>query len=295
MHARSLNPVHRYARPASPGTSVLRAAVLAIVPVVVAAVSAPAVAAPQVLGLVATRSPVPLVCDGVNCSADLSTFCLQQWRRAPHPGQRYVAHAEGAGIHVLGMDAGGAVRDVANGAVLEIEAPRGVTAVTVRVPQRILDRHGVTRIAVSVDANVSLVPVAAPRDPYPQSAEDIAIATGPLRELATRFVDDNVAGVVAADALNRAITLIPRGVSSLSPRLNDRVWAEVAASLPSGDEVHRAGLAAARDAFDRCHDGGGSSLTGRNTLSLDECLAKRQQGLIEPLNRGYWDGTKTGS
>src|SRR5262249_21267758 len=46
-------------------------------------------AAPQVLGLVASLRPTPMLCNAEGCRADLSAFCLQQPRSDPAPGTIY--------------------------------------------------------------------------------------------------------------------------------------------------------------------------------------------------------------
>ena len=38
-------------------------------------------AEPQILGLVASNGPMPMVCDDRDCAVDLSAFCMQE--RAP--------------------------------------------------------------------------------------------------------------------------------------------------------------------------------------------------------------------
>ena len=43
-------------------------------------------AAPQVLGVVASNGPIPLTCDDQG-SKPMSTFCLQQPRDNPQPGE----------------------------------------------------------------------------------------------------------------------------------------------------------------------------------------------------------------
>ena len=54
-------------------------------------------AASQVLGLVASNgAPTPLTCIDGQCSAQFSTFCLQQNRPAPSRGDDYAVAAGGS-------------------------------------------------------------------------------------------------------------------------------------------------------------------------------------------------------
>ena len=59
-----------------------------------------AAAAPQILGMVATAEPMPLVCAGGTCSAEFSTFCLQDKRVPPRPGTAYTV-AGGGGLTLV--------------------------------------------------------------------------------------------------------------------------------------------------------------------------------------------------
>ena len=53
-------------------------------------------AAPQILGLVASNGlPVPMRCEGGDCTALLASFCLQEARDAPEDGQAYLPGPRG--------------------------------------------------------------------------------------------------------------------------------------------------------------------------------------------------------
>lgn len=263
--------------------------------------SGSAQAAPQILGLVASNGPIPLKCNTFYCAADFTTFCLQQERKGPSRNQVYHAHNGGEGIRVLGVKPSGEVAEIANGSALEIIAPRGQTVVNMSFPKRLLDKHGVVRVAIDIGANVSLLPEEKPNDYNRQTEQDIAIATGPLRELGTRVVDQNKAKVAAADVLNRVVTLLPPGNRAASTRVRNSVWDKVAVTLPS-DDVYRSAISTAKRTFDNCHvhtEGSAytrsTSVTGRNSLSLRDCLTVGHDALISPLNKTYWDAVKFGS
>ena len=63
-----------------------------------------AMAAPQILGLLATKVPQPLYCEGDECAADLASFCLQPHRGEPWPGQPYQA-IDGSTLTLVGTTA----------------------------------------------------------------------------------------------------------------------------------------------------------------------------------------------
>ena len=64
--------------------------------------SGAAQAAPQALALVATEEKVGLTCEGRECSAELTSFCLDAGRFSPAPGTAYhlagAAEVQGSGI-----------------------------------------------------------------------------------------------------------------------------------------------------------------------------------------------------
>ena len=263
--------------------------------------SGSAQAAPQILGLVASNGPIPLKCDTFYCAADFSTFCLQQERKGPSRDHKYHAYNGGEGIRVVGLNSSGEVVEVADGSVLDIIAPRGQTVVSMSLPKRLLEKLGVTQVAIEIAPNVSLLPEEKPNDYNGQSEQDIAIATGSLRQLGTKVVDQNKAKVAAADVLNRVITLLPPGNRAASTRIRNSVWGKVAASLPQNDD-YRSAITTAKEAFDSCHvHSAGSayarstSVTGRNSMSLRNCLTVGHDALISPLNKVYWEAVKFGS
>src|SRR4030095_1171949 len=62
----------------------------------------PAGAAPQILGLMASNTPVPLTCTGEACTAIAGTFCLQHDRDIPTYGTPYGAtHPEQLTLAVM--------------------------------------------------------------------------------------------------------------------------------------------------------------------------------------------------
>ena len=263
--------------------------------------SGSAQAAPQILGLVASNGPVPLKCDTFYCAAEFTTFCLQQERKGPPRNHKYQAYNGGEGIRVLGMKSSGEIVELADGSALDILAPRGQTVVTMSLPRRLLEQYGVTQVAIEIGPNVSLLPEEKLNDYNRQTEQDIAIATGPLRELGTKVIDSNASKVAAADVLNRVITLLPLGNRAASKRLRDSVWSKVAVSLPQS-EAYQDAITTAQQTFDRCHvySNGtaysrSTSVTGRNSLSLRDCLTFGHDALISPLNKKYWDAVKFGS
>src|SRR5262249_31242320 len=123
----------------------------------------PAVAAPQILGIVASNGPLPLTCDKQGCHADLSTFCLQQPRANPAPRQRYQL-AEGSSVMLVGTRSDGAIVRLPAASYVSFSSDRGFTSVEVVLPPDRLAALGFAAVAVEVERQASLVPEAEAND-----------------------------------------------------------------------------------------------------------------------------------
>ena len=145
-------------------------------------------AAPQVLGIVASNGPIPLTCDAGGCRADLSTFCLQQPRDNPQPGQSYMP-LEGADIVLTGRNAAGETVRLPAASYLGFTTDREFTAIEVSLPAERLAALGLTDPAIEIGEKASLIPAAAANDADPQTAGEIAIATGAYRDKGAEFFD----------------------------------------------------------------------------------------------------------
>ena len=51
-------------------------------------------AAPQILAVASTDFPLPIICERGECSAELTTICLQEHRASPQKGQKYYLHED---------------------------------------------------------------------------------------------------------------------------------------------------------------------------------------------------------
>src|SRR5262249_23616756 len=135
--------------------------------------AAGAAAATQVLGLVASNgAATPLRCADGQCSAQFSTFCLQQNRPAPSRGDNYAVVAGGSLTLVARTAAGQTLRVPAND-LIQIQSRVGFTSVEIDLPEAKLAELGATGVALEVGPAVSLVPVATPDDPNPQTDDEL--------------------------------------------------------------------------------------------------------------------------
>lgn len=243
-----------------------------------------AVAAPQVLALVASAEPVPMVCRNGACSAEMSAFCLQPDWRAPVEGTAYYVKG-GEGIRIVATTRGGETLTFSAAELgLEVESARTHTAVRLMVPVREMIARDIDRATILVGRGVSLVPVAVAGDPRPHSEQDIAIAIGPLRTLGTLLVDEGGAPVAAARLANRLISALPP-LGRTDEEARASLWHRV-----MGDEAGGAAISLAHGAYDDCY-----ARTMGGMMSLRECLSAAHDRFIGGLNDSYWDAVKTGS
>ena len=251
-----------------------------------------AVAAPQVLALVPTDQAIPLHCDGQTCSTRVSTFCLQRWRPSPEAGVRYVATG-GEGLRLIGIGTDGAIRPLGHDLNASIIATFGSSAVEIEVSQKSLAAAGVEHAMLRVGDGVSLVPVALPGDANPQSDQDIALATGPLRDAADFILRRNGESIAVASLVNRTIGLVPNPYSNQTQGPID-VRSEIFRSLPS-DEAREGVRGTLDDIFDRCEVGTAGQESKFRDLLTRECLGRQHDKLITPIRESVWKAIETGS
>jgi hypothetical protein len=174
---------------------------------------APAEAAPQILGLIASNKPVPMTCAHGTCTAELSSVCLQQHRDTPSTGTVY-RPAKSTHIVLTVSGADGVVRRQRVEAALDFISLRQFSAVKVSLPEVTVRRLGSGQAKLSVGAMASIIPVAVQGDPNPQSASEIASYTGPLRALAERAFEQDNDRVNATRILNQMVNRLPESGSA---------------------------------------------------------------------------------
>src|SRR5262249_14792948 len=165
-------------------------------------------AAPQVLGVMASRGAIPLTCGRGLCSVEVTAFCLQEARGVPPEATPYQTVGATA-ISILLYRADGAVTRLP-GSEAALASARGFTALTVSVPETLLQRYGAVDAAVEVADGATVEPIPVAGDPRPQSAEEVALAAGPMRAFATQRLEQ---GPVAT-----AARLTERLINALPPR-----------------------------------------------------------------------------
>lgn len=165
-------------------------------------------AAPQVLTLLATDGPMPLVCAGATCVAELPSLCLQPERRAPERGRAYRVIGED-GPRLVGRAADGEPRALPLPAGARFTALRTHVAVALTVPRDWIERHFATLEGVTVSRLSALAPVPSPEDAAPLTAAEIDNAATALNTLAGAVLAAEPENVAAARIAARMVNLLP--------------------------------------------------------------------------------------
>lgn len=246
----------------------------------------PAVAAPQILAVAQTDLKLPVLCEAGECTVELTTICLQEHRASPNVGEGYYVHGDKF-FELTGRTAAGQEIPLDH-LPLAITAARGHNAVRLAFRESRIAKYGPLDITISVPANLSLVPLPIRGDVKPQTEEDILLATGPLRDLATEMVDRDSNKRDAAELISQAINRLPvRGRASDEDRLTVRAAYQgimETSGFASGAKDNA--NAVVRECFDR---------TIAGSLSFRGCLGSWHDRMIGKLNTKYWNALKAGS
>jgi hypothetical protein len=252
---------------------------LAAATLVAAALACPTsvLAAPQILGVMASSTPVPLLCDKKECSAVIGTFCLQRDRDIPSYGTPYgLANGEQVTLHV--ETAAGEIRTLPGQDWLRFAGYSGYSTARMVLPRTALAQLGGGAVAVTIGPGVSLVPLAQVGDANPQSAQEISTATGALRIAAGRYLDRPT---IQADAARLVMALI-NGLPESRTIRDDfgGLWREtITEDLTSG--MTSGALPLAQRVYQHCDQ----------EPSPRGCLVTRHRELMVPDNRRFWDET----
>ena len=262
--------------------------IFALAAIAAAGLPAAAGAAYQIMALMASNGAVPLTCSRGECAAEFSSFCLQPDRASPPRGAQYYAIG-GEGVTIVGTTADGRTLSMARTDDLRITALRGHNAVRISVPVATLGTLGLVSVAIEVGEGVSLTPEPIVGDPNPQTAADIAIATGPLRALGSRIVDHGGDATVAARLTNDFINALPeRG--RVSSDVRDGLWHDVVrvrsrpAMTPGTEAVMRRG-------FEHCR----ARSAGGSFSTMRQCLGSMHDRFMGAPNNAFWDRLGLGS
>lgn len=238
---------------------------------------------PQVLGLVATKLPVPLDCKDGNCTGFFSAFCLQEHRPKPIAGHVYDPAGQGDITMVVEKN-DGSVAEFSAAGLLHFESTGAYTSVQITMDADRLASLDAKSVSLSVPRRVSLVPRSEPSVAATPTAGDLETATGDQRLLAEGYFENGAPRADASAMITRLINLLPaNGYASQPARTG--VWGK--AATPANLKVFSPkGIEKARDAYERCKAYGDQGFKVR----LRGCLEKSHDDLMKILNDKYWEG-----
>lgn len=243
-------------------------------------------AAPQILALITTDTPVPLDCRDGECTAMLTAICLQKDRVPPAPETAYEPIGLEKNLKLVATAADGAVHELPAKGEVSIVSHRNFLSVRVRVPEETLSRLGAARLAISVGRGVSLLPMPVLNDPKPQSEHDIAYATSTLRGEATWIDDPMNPNSSRARIANRVLSLLP-ATGPVEKAEARRAYDQVASA-----NAGKPGMKEFGQLYNYCETMRGWSVHGRN---MRECVESWHDSLMMEQNVEYWRRTGAGS
>lgn len=251
-------------------------------------VSGGAEAAPQALALVSTGGDITLACKGGECSAEMSSFCLQPNRIGPVRGTKYNL-VDGSDIILKGETADGREVILDSGKYLRFASERTHVAMLVSVSAEAMAALGIEKIKLNVGENVALLPEPVPGDDRPQLEADLLVLTGSLRTLGTRLVDFNRQHMVGARLTSRMINEMPLH-GQIGEAESERLW-QSAFQSARDQNLPEEGIGMARRAVEFCN----FAAQNRVMSSMRRCLQSEHDDMLEILNSNYWQAVKTGS
>ncbi len=243
-------------------------------------------AAPQIMAVASTDLDVPVTCEGGTCSVELSSICLQEHRASPIIGTAYYVHGD-TGFKLTGKTEQGQEISLSH-LDLKIEAARGHNAIKVGFREVDIRKYGEMSVQISVPENLSIVPKPIANDVNPQTDDDIAAATGPMRQLASSMIDQDTRKRDAAELINQTINRLPWRGRATDAERQDALDAYGEITRTSG---FSSGARSNADAvMNECE-----SRTAAGSLTLRQCLGSWHDRLVGKLNTKYWQQLKTGS
>jgi hypothetical protein len=255
-------------------TSAMIRVIFVFLTLLLATVPGTALAAPQILGLVATGEAVPMQCENGACTALLSAFCLQERRLPPDFETSYWPAHQGA-VTLAVTTADGQVRrfDAAN--LVRFRSRYGYTAIRADLALAALGGLSPKSVALEIAPRTTMLPDALPGDPDPLTAEEIALAAGPARVAAEALLEGDSEQARTTRIAARLINALPaRG--DIAAVTREGLWERIAGT---GAPLR------ARRMFDACR----RSVDQSVGYPLRKCLEERHEKLQIENTREYWE------
>lgn len=243
-------------------------------------------AAPQLLGVVASSTPLRLHCEGDTCRTEISTICLQAHRDTPERHQSYIAHdASAFSLRMVNANHDEISVPLSQGT---FTSTRGYTAVEVTIDVASYRAQGFAPVSLSVAKNGMLIPADAAVDTDPITTDEIQHAMASLKPAAEDVFKTHSPAYEAIRLVNRLLNETPmkgRMAKADREQLWDNTFGE-SARESSGVGVHRAA-----DVVGYCQY---RTKKGK-FFSVRRCLEQRLDGMLMDINTEYWRAVQPGS
>jgi hypothetical protein len=237
-------------------------------------------AAPQVLGLVATRGAMPLQCDAGSCVGFLSTFCLEEERHPPSSRAAYKLAPNSEITLVVETHDGRTLRLPGND-YLSFQTRLDYTSVLARVPMARLTTLLPANVSVHIGSLASLIPIPVAGDTDLHSPAELAIATGAYRKTGQRFFDNGGEKSETVSMVTHLINALPR-----QGRMDKKVRDIAYRDTLGGDGAVRP---AARDNFRKIVRSCEAILESTAArYNMRDCLEYRHEVMQTETNRKFW-------
>lgn len=258
------------------------AAIVGVMSIAVGVSASPVSAAPQVLAVMASLGPQQMNCSGSICTTSLSSYCLQRERDVPTTGQAYHPASKDH-FALIVIDKNGAETSLPASDHMSFRSSRGYSTVNAVINKKALSELGGVSAKIVVSDGAALIPEPEEGDPNPISEQEIAYATGSLRDHGNDLVDARPEAE-AASVLNRmAATIVPKAPAN-SETLQ-QLWHDVIHGLGPSRPANSEGIRRAREIYDWCQERSSyHSMSG-----IKSCLEYKHDDTIMRLNTDYWE------
>ncbi|MEM7429492.1 MAG: hypothetical protein AAF441_25750 [Pseudomonadota bacterium] len=247
-----------------------------------------AAAAPQALALVETRGTVELTCNGTECGAELTSFCLDGSRFSPRTGTRYEL-ATAPLVRLTAYSRRGERIELDAKEHIRFQSLRRHLAVKASIDENVLKSRGLTDVKVEILAHAALLPVPWKGDPKAITPGEAELFKGPLRKLGSRLVDRNSSRMQAARITSRIINLLPDRKYGAAPSTS--LILKKAIEKSGGEKLNDEARRRAKGAVDLCR----YVSRVNSSISFRRCLQERHDGMVDYLNSKYWKAVKSGT
>lgn len=244
-------------------------------------------AAPQILALVETQAPMPLICENGVCSAQFTAYCLQEHRDTPKYKAAYVP-APSTSLKLIVTDKAGHRRELPLRDRVTIRAERTFVAVSLSIPEEDIRAFGGVSAAISVGPMATLLPVPVTGDPHPQTAAELSAFIGANRKIARDVYSSRSASAELVRRTGRMINALPAS-GDVPEAVRRDLWSATFGAPP--EAATGPGSAEARAAFEDCR----RDINDYVMFGMRACLSRYHDDAMITTTKEVWKTLNTGS